>query len=316
MANNHARLFSIIIPAYNYGHYLARAIESVLVQPGDDYEIIVVDDGSTDFTAGLVRSYQATSKTIRYIYQENRGPAAARNRGIDVSNGQYLLFLDADDALLPSALPAFRTVVNAPCEADFVRAGWKLISSKGRLKEVAGKLTSSGREGEFISHMRGTSPLAPGSAIFHRRVFDRLRFPEALRSTEDHVFYAHVLALYSGQSIADMVVTIHRHRSSLSHNAELSECNWPKALDLVFDPLVLPQRLMAYRDECAAIMHIALFHRLYNWGEFQAALDNFNKAAKISSKYILGWRHIRRYFRVKLELLRNARRVTRNQHPE
>ncbi|WP_455387801.1 glycosyltransferase family 2 protein [Petrachloros mirabilis] len=313
MNNTYTRLFSIIIPTWNYGHYLARAIESVLAQQGDDYELIVVDDGSTDLTAEIVRSYESGSNPIRYVHQENRGPAASRNRGVDVSCGQYLLFLDADDALLPRALPAFRAVLKASCEVDFVRAGWKRVSSKGRVQDVPGKPAPSGKEEAFISYMRGISPLEPGSAIFHRRIFNRLKFPEALRSTEDRAFYAHVLALYSGPSIAELVVTIHRHRSSLSHNVELSKCNWPKALDLVFDPLILPQHFMAYRDECAAIMHIAFFHRLYNSREFRAALEHFKKAVKVSIKYCLGWRPIRRYLKARLEVLREDRQLAKSQ---
>jgi glycosyltransferase involved in cell wall biosynthesis len=309
MSNGQPCLFSVVIPTYNYGSYLPRAMESVLVQPGDDYEIIIVDDGSIDSTAELVRSYQATSKSIRYIYQDNRGPAVARNRGIEMSSGRYLLFLDADDALLLNALAAFRRVVDGPCEVDFVLAGWRMISSKGRLTEVAGKPTVSGKEDAFIGYMRGVLLLAPGSAIFHRRIFDRLRFPEALSSTEDWVLYAHILALHSGVSIVDPVVTVHRHQSSLSHNVELSKRNWPRALDLVFDPLILPPHLMAYRDECSAIMHMALFHRLYNSGEFHAALHEIEKAVAISFKYMLGWRHIRRYLWARWKVLRAARRA-------
>jgi glycosyltransferase involved in cell wall biosynthesis len=86
-------LVSVIIPVYNGAKYIKQAIESVCVQSYDPIEIIIVDDGSTDDTLTIVRSF----KVIRYIRQENRGCAVARNAGIIESNGELIAFLDADD---------------------------------------------------------------------------------------------------------------------------------------------------------------------------------------------------------------------------
>lgn len=88
---------SVIIPSYNCAKYVAEAIESVLNQTYDDFEIIVVDDGSTDNTKEILKEY-IEKKRIQYIYQENQGPGAARNSGIKASKGEYIAFLDADDA--------------------------------------------------------------------------------------------------------------------------------------------------------------------------------------------------------------------------
>src|SRR6266513_5232454 len=93
-------LVSVIIPCYNQAHFLHEAIESVLAQTYSNREIIVVDDGSTDNTATVARCHSPP----RYIYQENAGPSAARNTGFEQSRGEYLVFLDADDRLLPEAL--------------------------------------------------------------------------------------------------------------------------------------------------------------------------------------------------------------------
>lgn len=93
-------LVSVIIPCYNHGRYLAEAIESVLAQTWSRVEIVIVDDGSTDDTASVASKYPGA----RYIYQTNQGLAAARNRGVSRSNGEYLIFLDADDRLTPTAI--------------------------------------------------------------------------------------------------------------------------------------------------------------------------------------------------------------------
>lgn len=92
---------SVIIPTYNCAKYLPQAIESVLNQTYKDYEIIIVDDGSTDNTKEIISVYQSK---IKYIYQDNAGVSKARNTGIQNSTGMYIAFLDADDRWLPFKL--------------------------------------------------------------------------------------------------------------------------------------------------------------------------------------------------------------------
>lgn len=90
---------SVIVPAYNYGQYIAETLESILAQSVPAHEVIVVDDGSTDTTAEIVKKYPVT-----YLYQENKGLAAARNTGIKHATGTYIMSVDADDILKPEAI--------------------------------------------------------------------------------------------------------------------------------------------------------------------------------------------------------------------
>lgn len=96
---------SVIIPAYNSAFYLGEAIDSVLNQTFQDFEIIIIDDGSTDGTKAIVEKYlNCPQPKVRYCYQENNGPGAARNMGIKEARGEYLAFLDSDDLFLPGFL--------------------------------------------------------------------------------------------------------------------------------------------------------------------------------------------------------------------
>jgi len=97
---------SVIIPIYNRLQYLPAAIGSVLNQTYQDFEIIVVDDGSTEDVKGKISEYikQNPSKKIKYFYQENKGVSAARNRGIKEATGEYIAFLDSDDIWVPEKL--------------------------------------------------------------------------------------------------------------------------------------------------------------------------------------------------------------------
>src|ERR1051325_4147820 len=95
---------SIIMPAYNAGRYVEEAIRSVVGQSYADWELIVVDDGSTDETANIVRAYTATDNRVRYLHQENGRQGKARNTGVANSTGSLVAFLDADDLWLSEKL--------------------------------------------------------------------------------------------------------------------------------------------------------------------------------------------------------------------
>lgn len=119
-----APLVSVIIPTYNYAHFIGEAIESVLAQTYRDFEIIIVDDGSTDETSDVVSRFSE----VRYIHQTNQGIAAARDTGMRSSKGHSLVFLDADDRLLPNALEAGVNSLNDNPSCAFVSGHWELVS--------------------------------------------------------------------------------------------------------------------------------------------------------------------------------------------
>jgi glycosyltransferase involved in cell wall biosynthesis len=90
---------TVIIPTYNYAHFLGQAIESVQAQTFQDWECIVVDDGSVDNTSEVVARHAQADKRIRYVHQANRGLAAARNTGLELATGEFIQFLDSDDLI-------------------------------------------------------------------------------------------------------------------------------------------------------------------------------------------------------------------------
>lgn len=128
--------FSIIIPVYNVKDYLEKCIDSVLAQDLKDSEIILVDDGSTDGESSTICDRYATvyPEQIVVIHQENGGLGAARNTGIERAAGDYLLFLDSDDYLLPGLLKRMREILeDTPC--DIIDFGF-VIDQDGVLKET------------------------------------------------------------------------------------------------------------------------------------------------------------------------------------
>jgi glycosyltransferase involved in cell wall biosynthesis len=137
---------SVIIPFYNGEKTLNRAVESVMNQSFEDWELILVDDGSKDESASLANQYLFDAK-IRYVFQVNQGVSAARNLGASKATGDWLIFLDADDELSSDCLTTFSGQLND--EIDLISSGIKRISKD---KEII-KLP---KKGKYFSRISGT----------------------------------------------------------------------------------------------------------------------------------------------------------------
>jgi glycosyltransferase involved in cell wall biosynthesis len=159
-----APLISVIIPCYNAEAYLAEAIESALGQKAGPLEVVVIDDGSTDGSGGVARRF---GRAVRYEYQANGGISAARNRGVEVSTGRYLAFLDADD-VWPDASLALRL--------DMLRAHPGTACVFGAMEEFLSPDLHE-RSGSHIPlvHTAQVARLA-GSMLIEREAFVRVGF--------------------------------------------------------------------------------------------------------------------------------------------
>jgi glycosyltransferase involved in cell wall biosynthesis len=119
---------SVVIPTYNSAAFLREAIQSVLGQTYDDFEIVVVDDGSTDNTESVVHSF---GDQVCYMKQQNQGAGAARNHGIKRSRGKYVAFLDADDLWLPGKLGEQIAVLDQDPKLGLVYSDWAVMTEQG-----------------------------------------------------------------------------------------------------------------------------------------------------------------------------------------
>jgi len=121
---------SVIIPTYNSARFLPEALESVFSQNYADYEVIVVDDGSTDGTPAVLQLY---ADRIRYTWQPNAGSAAARNTGLDMARGEFIVFQDADDLMLPGKLKEQAAFLEVRPSLGMVHSGWLETDENGRI---------------------------------------------------------------------------------------------------------------------------------------------------------------------------------------
>ena len=119
---------SVIIPAYNCDRYIGQAVESILNQTYPADEIIIIDDGSQDNTRQVLQPY---SNYIHYVYQENQGVSVARNHGLKLARGEFIVFLDADDIFLPNKLATQLAVFQAKPQLGLVQSGWRRVNQQG-----------------------------------------------------------------------------------------------------------------------------------------------------------------------------------------
>ena len=184
--------FSVIIPAYNRKEMLKVAIESVLAQDFTDFELIVVDDGSTDGTKEMVKS--KFGNKISYIYQKNRGPAAARNTGIKNSEGKFICFLDSDDRFRREKLSqAYLYIKKYPQYAIFhTQEVWY---RRGKFLEHKKKHQKP--EGNVFTAALKICCVSISTAIIKREVFTKVGlFDESFPLCEDYEFWLRASAVY------------------------------------------------------------------------------------------------------------------------
>jgi len=141
--------FSVVIPTYNRAEFITRTIESVLEQTNEDFEIIVVDDGSADNTGEVVRSI--ADKRVSYHYKKNEERAVARNTGRSLARGSYITFLDSDDLLYPDHLAVAGEVIEKFSDPEFFHLGYEFVDpatggSRGiaRMPEIANDMLVRG----------------------------------------------------------------------------------------------------------------------------------------------------------------------------
>ena len=172
--------FSVIIPLYNKEPIIGRSVESVLNQTFKDFELIIVNDGSTDGSMAVVRHYK--DERIRIIEQENCGPSKARNVGVQLSKGDWIVFLDADDVLLKEALSHFKKLIEENVCADIICCSFydQYLFGKKKKNTKEGLISNPFRD-YFLGNLFTTT----GAFTSKKTLFDTYSFNEQLRRYED-----------------------------------------------------------------------------------------------------------------------------------
>jgi len=204
---------SIVIPCFNHGKYLREAIDSVARSTFADVEIVVVDDGSTDDTAAIARSYGAR---VQLIQQTNRGLSAARNAGIGVAKGRLLHFLDADDRIDPQFLARMVQAADQQDDAAVFCGGWRLVDSTNR-PFATGSVSLPANTYRFLL---GGNPMPCHAAVVRRTAIATVElFDESLAALEDWDLWLRLAgAGHRFVAVPGALVDYRRHPGSMSRD--------------------------------------------------------------------------------------------------
>lgn len=210
--------FSTIIPVYNGEKYLRAAIQSVLDLGNDVMELIVVDDGSADATAEVIASF---ADRVRYVSQPHSGPAAARNRGLQLARGEIVGFLDADDLWTPNIITRALVFLITHPGVDIVQ---------GRIQEIK----SSAADATGMAYEYSSKPypyIGIGSAVYRNDVFQKVGgFDEAMRFCEDYDWFLRAFdARIPKVRIDDVTMLCRIHSGSMTYGRGLHEIGMAKA---------------------------------------------------------------------------------------
>jgi len=235
---------SVIIPTYNRGHLLPDAIDSVLAQDFSDYELIVVDDGSTDNTLTILDGYTNRVKVYR---QTNQGVSAARNHGITVSSGEFIAFLDSDDLWLPQKLAVQFAFFNSTPEAlicqtqeTWIRNGVR-VNPKKRHQKPSGRIFEKSLELCLVS---------PSAVMIRRRLFDSVGlFDESLPACEDYDLWLRISSRFPVYLIdKPLIVKKGGHADQLSGMKGLDRFRIRALLKIIDSGLLTPAQQKAAVD--------------------------------------------------------------------
>jgi len=217
-------LVSVIVPVYNGAVYIPDTIESVRRQTHRNWECIIIDDGSTDDTAAVVKALIASDDRFRYAWQPNAGLSAARNAGLERAKGGYIQFLDADDVLLPPKLE----LQLAQIAAEGTQAGYTDYRT-GTATDIylpadfykPAQFSRGPELGELIARWESSLIIPPHCWLFHASFFREkgLRFDTALPNHEDFDCWVNIFRLSPGVSYLDQQLVIYRvSEGSMSRN--------------------------------------------------------------------------------------------------
>ncbi len=287
---------SVIIPAYNQAHYLRDAVYSVLNGSYPDFEIAIINDGSTDDTQQVAESIP--DPRVRYIYQENRGLAGARNTGIRNTTGKYIAYLDSDDLFTPEKLEILTTKLN----------------SEPRLGMAAGQNILIGDDGVELGEIFDTplpedggqlllgNPITVGSVLLHREWQEKAGFfDEKLRSYEDWDMWLRLAKLGCNMGWVSKPVYYYRfHSTQMTRDERQMTTATFAVLDKVFQEPDLPLSWQALRDEAYSYANLRGAAQAYSARNYDQAKIYLGEAVRLNpelsinnaellAKNIMGW---------------------------
>lgn len=218
---NHAPLVSVLMPAYNCASFIGAAIESVLAQTYPQFEVLVIDDGSTDRTSEIVSRFAYLDSRIRLITREHQGLVETLNYGLELARGSYLARLDSDDISAPHRLEVQVSYLEARSEVVIIGSAYKLIDPSGAPHQISYMPQS---DVAIRWHGLFHSPFAHSSVMLRLDVMRRLGlgYDPKMQEAEDYELWSQLLQHGQGCNLPEALVQYRQHPDQASLQGQLA----------------------------------------------------------------------------------------------
>jgi len=270
---------SVIIPTYNRAHLVGRAIQSVLNQTYQDFELIIVDDGSTDNTEEVIRKFQEHDKKIKYIkHDKNKGSSAARNTGIKASRGEYIAFQDSDDEWFPEKLKKqMEFFKNMPVEVGIVYSDMWRITGNIKRYFYSPKIMPKHKIIYERALDYGVSNIGIQTSLIKKEVFDKAgMFDEKFSRFIDLEFFIRLSKYYYFFHIEEPLVNYFDADKGISSNTKALITARKLILEKYFADIKKDKKILANH-------YLGIGTSLCVNGEIEEGESYFIKAFKIYS---------------------------------
>ncbi len=199
---------SVIVPVYNAEGVVSRGVESILTQSYQDFELILVDDGSTDNSGAICDNYAQQDGRVKVVHQENAGVSAARNAGLKVAQGEWVTFVDSDDIVLDGFLESLVAAVNREERIDLAYCGYAIVEGSTSIMTYrSATYIGKGQLHDVLSSTKLLYRCSPWAKLFRRSVItdNGLQFDENLTISEDRLFIYQYLIHVRGVAVTSTV---------------------------------------------------------------------------------------------------------------
>jgi glycosyltransferase involved in cell wall biosynthesis len=266
-------LVTVVIPAYNAGAFVAEAVASALNQTYPMMEIVVVDDGSADNTAGVLRQF---GNTIRVIRQSNSGSAAARNRALAEASGEFIAFLDADDCWHPAKIERQLDCLRRYQNAVLVHTAVKYLTADGRGASWPQRFDPARYAGRCTIPLLQNNGITASSVLVRRSALPSPAFRERRNGCEDWDLWLRLSLVGLFECVRDPL-TFYRLYVGWSANQKMMQRSAVQVLEsFVEEPLSDGERCEAMRQ--LKLARLAYANTVYDEGHFTEAKELFSKA--------------------------------------
>ena len=279
---------SVVIATYNRANYLAETIDSVLSQSFQKFELIVVDDGSTDETRRVVAPY---GSRVRYLYQENRGPSAARNLGARNASAGWISIQDSDDLCLPNHLETLYGYANKHPESGMVFANGSYLGGPAHDRETiipAAKSRRLAEQGVRLEDLFDKSIVRLQAALISKRCYDDVGgHDESLRISMDLDLTFRLISRYPVAYLDEVVFSYRRHSGNISGNQELRLLENIRVIEKLLDQNGEAEELLGKRRVAARLAY--RYYRLakgrWKTGERDKSREALREAIRLRPFY-------------------------------